>query len=67
MVAENLGIAYLTSLAITPEDNIKAIETVAPNRQSFRLSAVTRETEILTPYKQKLWDLLIQNKKLEND
>lgn len=58
MVAENLGIAYLTSLAITPEDNIATLEVSAPLNQSFRLAAVTRSTEILTPYKQQLWNLL---------
>lgn len=62
MVSENLGITYLTSLAITPKDSIASLETTSPNRQLFRLSAVTRETEILTPYKQKLWDLLKKNK-----
>lgn len=59
MVAENLGITYLTSLAVTKDDNLKALNVVAPERQLFRLSVVTRESEILTPLKQQLWDLLI--------
>ncbi|WP_076459544.1 LysR family transcriptional regulator [Limosilactobacillus caccae] len=58
MVAENLGIAYLTSLAITADDDVHALSVSAPMQQSFRLSAVTRETKILTPLKQQLWDLL---------
>ena len=62
MVAENLGIAYLTSLAITPEDNIHSLNVTSPLKQSFRLSAVTRSTELLTAPKQKLWDLLTAKK-----
>lgn len=62
MVAENLGIAYLTSLAITLEDNIHSLNVTSPLKQSFRLSAVTRSTELLTASKQKLWDLLTTKK-----
>lgn len=62
MVAENLGIAYLTSLAVIPSDNIKALTVTAPEQQFFRLAVATRETEILTPLKQQLWDLLVNKK-----
>ena len=58
MVAENLGIAYLTSLALTPEDNIQSLNVTSPLKQSFRLSVATRSTELLTAPKQRLWDLL---------
>ncbi|MBB1078760.1 LysR family transcriptional regulator [Limosilactobacillus sp. STM2_1] len=66
MVAENLGIAYLTSLAITPEDNITALDISAPLNQSFRLAAAIRSTEVLTPYKQQLWDLLTKKESKQN-
>lgn len=63
MVAENLGISFLTSLAITPADNIVSLKITGPRQPVFRLSVATRETEVLNPLKQQLWDLLIQQTK----
>lgn len=62
MVAENLGVAYLTSLAITPEDKVVALPVSAPLQQSFQLAAAMRATEILTPYQAQLWKLLTDHK-----
>lgn len=58
MVSENLGITFLTSLAIEPGDAIKQIAISGPDQPIFRLSVALRETEELTPRKQELWDLL---------
>ncbi|UNL36538.1 LysR family transcriptional regulator, partial [Limosilactobacillus reuteri] len=38
------------------------LNVTSPLKQSFRLSAVTRSTELLTASKQKLWDLLTTKK-----
>lgn len=59
MVAENLGIAYLTSLAITPVDQVKALTVTGPLSQAFHLAIACRQTAILNPNQQKIWDLLV--------
>lgn len=58
MVSENLGITFLTSLAIEPGDKVKQVEIQGPDLPIFHLSVAMRETEELTPRKQELWDLL---------
>ena len=60
MVAENLGISFLTSLAIEPTDQIIALPITDKEQPSFRLSLATRETEVLSTDKEKLWKILSQ-------
>ena len=62
MVAENLGIAYITSLAVAPEDHVVSLNLTDKNNPHFYISAATRQNEILSPLKQKLWKLLTTKK-----
>lgn len=61
MVSENLGITFLTSLAVEKGDNVKQIVISGPDQPIFHLSVAMRETEELTPRKQELWDLITNN------
>lgn len=63
MVAENLGISFLTSLAVTPADQVVSLKIADPTQAFFRLSVAIRETMVLDPVKQKLWELLLQQTK----
>lgn len=58
MVAEGLGISFLTSLAITPADQVVSLALTNRVQPIFHLSIATRKTTILTPTKQELWNLL---------
>lgn len=58
MVSENLGITFLTSLAIRPGDQVQQVQINGADLPIFHLSVAMRETEELTPRKQELWDLL---------
>ena len=58
MVAENLGISFLTQLAITPTDDLAALSITDDEQPTFRLSLATRETAVLSADQQKLWQLL---------
>lgn len=60
MVAENLGISFLTQLAITPNDQLVSRSLTDPNQPLFHLSLAARQNEILSPAKQKLWKMLIK-------
>lgn len=58
MVAENIGISYLTNLAITSANHVVQIPLLDSERPEFLLSAVRRSTTTMTSYKQALWDVL---------
>lgn len=58
MVTDNLGIAYLTELAILPSDNVVAIPLTDANQPVFLVSAVTRTTTPLTSAIKDLWEEL---------
>lgn len=60
MVAENLGVSFLTSLAIDPTDQVVALPIADEEQPSFRLSLATRETEVLSADQEKLWKILAQ-------
>lgn len=60
MVAENLGVSFLTSLAIDPSDQVVALPIADHEQPSFRLSLATRETEVLSTAQEKLWKILTQ-------
>lgn len=61
MVSENLGITFLTSLAIEPGDALSQVQITGSDLPIFHLSVAMRETEELTPRRQELWDLLTNN------
>ncbi|MCI1974554.1 MAG: LysR family transcriptional regulator [Limosilactobacillus sp.] len=60
MVAENLGISFLTKLAITPNDRLVNLSLTDQGQPLFHLSLVARHNEILSPAKKKLWDLVLK-------
>ncbi len=61
MVADNLGIAYLTDLAVLDSDNVVRVPLTDPEQPAFLVSAVTRTTVPMTPTKQALWDGLAKS------
>ena len=63
MVAENLGISFLTQLAIVPSDDVVVLAITDDDQPTFRLSLATRETEVLSADQQKLWQLLTEQAK----
>lgn len=58
MVAENIGISYLTSLAVIPSNHIVQVPLLDSEKPEFLISCVQRSTSTVTPYKQALWQLL---------
>lgn len=60
MVVENLGVSFLTSLAVEPTDQVVALPIADHEQPSFRLSLATRETEVLSTDQEKLWKILTQ-------
>lgn len=63
MVAENIGISYLTNLAITPANHVVQVPLLDSEHPEFLLSAVRRATAEMTSYKQALWDVLTEGGK----
>ena len=62
MVASNLGIAYLTDLALSPSDNVVPIPLTDADQPAFLVSAVIRTTTPLTAAIQALWHDLAASK-----
>lgn len=60
LVAENVGVSFLTSLALTPEDRLTALKFTDQQQPHFYLSLVKRGNELLTPSQQRLWEILTQ-------
>ncbi len=58
MVAENIGISYLTSLAILPSNNLVQIPLLDSEKPEFLISCVRRNTAAFNDAKQTLWNLL---------
>lgn len=58
MVEENIGISYLTNLAILSSNHIVQVPLLDPEKPEFLISCVRRSTATMTPYKLALWDLL---------
>ena len=63
MVAENLGISFLTSLAISPADQVTTLDITDNDQPHFRLSLARRETALLSSNEEKLWQLLVKQGK----
>lgn len=60
LVAENIGIAYLTSLAVLSDDNLIQLPIVDENPPEFLISAVRNRVGTISPQYQQLWQLLTQ-------
>lgn len=59
LVQNNLGISYLTTAAINPSDSLLQIP-LADVQQSLHCYCVVRNSAILRPAEQKLWDIFSQ-------
>ncbi|WP_100489447.1 LysR substrate-binding domain-containing protein [Sporolactobacillus pectinivorans] len=62
MVANNVGISFLTELAISPQDPVVALSLNDDPQPEFIIQLVYRSNHILTPVQQKIVQLLTQNK-----
>lgn len=58
MVVSNTGIACLTDIAISPDDDFSVLELLDEQQPKFFLSIVTRATQVMTPAKKQLLDIL---------
>lgn len=58
MVASNTGIACLTDIALNPNDDFSALDLLDEHQPKFLLSIVTRATQVMTPAKKQLLDIL---------
>lgn len=59
MVAENIGVGFLTELALDSSDNLVALPLSEQDQPKFLMSLVYRTSHILTPTQAKLIDVLI--------
>lgn len=60
LVAQNVGISYLTSLAINENDNVVALPLLDENQPEFILAAAMRKNHIMTDKEKELWDIITQ-------
>lgn len=60
IVAQNLGISYLTTLSITENDDVISIPLLDKDQPKFILAAATRENHIMTDAEEELWKILTQ-------
>lgn len=60
LVAQNLGISYLTTLAIDNSDHVKALPLLDQPQPEFMLVAATRKNHLMTDTEQEFWNILIQ-------
>ena len=64
LVAKNLGVSYLTSLAINDndDDQVVALPLLDANQPDFILAAATRQNHLMTAKEELLWKILTKNK-----
>lgn len=60
MVHQDVGIALLTDLAVTPEDHLQLIRLTDPGQPLFTVSLVRRQNQLTTPMQRKVMRALIQ-------
>lgn len=60
IVAQNLGISYLTTLSITENDDVISIPLLDKDQPKFILAAATRENHIMTDAEEEFWEILTQ-------
>lgn len=61
MVAQNVGIGFLTNLAINPDDHLAAVKLTDPKQPVFTISIVRRKDRVLTPAMQHFNQILAAN------
>lgn len=60
LVAQNIGISYLTTLSITENDDVVTIPLFDQDQPEFILAAATRENHIMTDAEEEFWHILTQ-------
>lgn len=58
LVDKNLGISYLTTLAITDDDNIVTLPLLDEEQPEFILAAARRKNYLMTDKEEQLWQIL---------
>lgn len=58
MVEQGMGISFLAELAIDPNDQFISLGMKEDYQPYFHLSLASRQNELLSPVKQKLWETL---------
>ncbi|RVU69943.1 MULTISPECIES: LysR family transcriptional regulator [Lactobacillus] len=58
LVAQNLGIGYLTELSIDDRDNVVTLPLLDKEQPEFILAAATRENHLMTTKEEALWQIL---------
>lgn len=61
LVAQNLGISYVTNLSINENDNVVSIPLLDTDQPEFILAAATRKNHIFSRQEKELWDILTKN------
>lgn len=61
LVAQNLGISYLTTLSIRDQDNLAVLPLKDKDQPEFILAAAKRKNYIMTDREENLWKILTQN------
>lgn len=62
LVAQNLGVSYVTTLSIHDNDNVVSIPLLDKDQPEFLFAAATRKNHILTSKEEVLWNILTQKK-----
>lgn len=60
LVEKNLGISYLTTLALTDNDNLAVLPLTDKDQPEFILAVAKRQNYIMTSREKKLWEILTQ-------
>mgnify|MGYP004477676537 FL=1 len=58
MVAQDVGVALLATLAVRPEDKLRVIPLIAADQPRFSIAVVTRKQQLLSPIMRKLQQAL---------
>ncbi|GAA3629126.1 LysR family transcriptional regulator [Lactobacillus hamsteri] len=66
LVAQGIGISYLTTLAINQNDDVVALPLLDKEKPEFILGAATRENHIMTTKEEELWQILTKDIKKED-
>ncbi|KRM56490.1 LysR family transcriptional regulator [Lacticaseibacillus sharpeae] len=61
MVHQNVGIALLVDLAVTPDDDLQTLHLSDPDQPQFCISIVHRKHQVLSPMQRNLKKLLAYN------
>jgi len=58
LVAQNIGIGFLTDMALSPSDDLVALDIIDDNQPTFITSLAYRSSHILTPKQETVFNIL---------